>query len=345
MRPRVPWKEPAQSESIMSITTTATGKIAISGLTTIEEVKKVESTEQAIETEGLTRKFGDFMAVNGVNLRVPKGSVFGLLGINGAGKSTIIKMLMGHLQPTAGKVNILGRPLTDDPIEVRKRVGYVSENRYMYEWMTVAESIKFTKAFHPNWDDAKADSLLKRFGLPPNKRVKQLSRGNRARLCLTLALSYNPELIILDEPTSGLDPIVRRDFIENIVVEIGQEGKTVLFSSHIVEEVERVADYVAIVNEGKLLLSTSVDALKASVKRVRFSANGTRQDFSDLPSVLGVENLRHEQIITFKNFTDETMRMLTLRGIYNAEVLPLSLEDIFVYSVRAEREKSLLPKE
>jgi ABC-2 type transport system ATP-binding protein len=234
----------------------------------------------------------------------------------------------------------LGRSIDKDLIEIRKRVGYVSENRYLYEWMTVAESVKFTKGFHENWDDSKADALLKRFGLPLNKRVKQLSRGNRARLCLTLSLSFNPDLIILDEPTSGLDPIVRRDFIENIVVEIGQEGRTVLFSSHIVEEVERVADYVAIVNEGKLLLTASVDSLKETVKRVRFSANGKRPDFSDLPSVLGIENLRHEQIVTFKNFSEDTLRMLTLRGINNPEVLPLSLEDIFVYSVRAEREKT-----
>jgi len=324
----------------MSVVTTATGKVGITGLTSLEEVKSVNMTEQAIETVNLTRKFGDFTAVNSVSMQIPKGSVFGLLGINGAGKSTIIKMLLGHLRPTSGEVNILGRSLEKDLIEIRKKVGYVSENRYLYEWMTVAESVKFTKGFHENWDDAKAESLLKRFGLPLNKRVKQLSRGNRARLCLTLALSFNPELIILDEPTSGLDPIVRRDFIENIVVEIGQEGRTVLFSSHIVEEVERVADYVAIINEGKLLLSTSVDALKASVKRVRFSANGKRPDLSDMPSVLGIENLRHEQIVTFKNFTEETLRTLTLRGIYNPEVLPLSLEDIFVYSVRAEREKA-----
>src|SRR5581483_4747282 len=325
----------------MSIVGLQTGEASLNGLRTMKGVNIQNKAEMAIETQALTRQFGDFLAVNGVSLKVPKGSVFGLLGINGAGKSTIIKMLMGHLRPTSGQVTLLGRTLDKDLVEIRKRVGYVSENRYLYEWMTVAESVKFTKAFHENWDDAKAESLLKRFGLPMKKRIKQLSRGNRARLCLTLTLAYNPELIILDEPTSGLDPIVRRDFIENIVVEIGEECRTVLFSSHIVEEVERVADYVAIINEGKLLMTSSVDSLKASVKRVRFATNGTRPDLSEIPSILGIENLRHEQIVTFKNFTDETLRLLARKGITDPEILPLSLEDIFVYSVRAEREKAV----
>jgi ABC-2 type transport system ATP-binding protein len=293
----------------------------------------------AVETENLGRKFGAFEAVKNVSLRVPKGTVFGLLGVNGAGKSTIIKMLVGHLRPTSGRIRVLGRALEEDLVEIRRRVAYVSENRYLYEWMTVAESIGFTRAFHGNWDDRKAASLLKRFSLPPEKKVRQLSRGNRARLCLLLALSYNPELIILDEPTSGLDPIVRRDFIENIVAEISDEGKTVLFSSHIVEEVERVADYVGIINDGEMLLVNSVEEIKASYKRVRYATNGRRPEVAGVPGVLAVENGRREQVLTVRGFGDETLRALAERGVAGAEVLPVSLEDIFVNTVRAERER------
>ncbi|HST53922.1 MAG TPA: ABC transporter ATP-binding protein [Pyrinomonadaceae bacterium] len=293
----------------------------------------------AIESENLGRKFGTFEAVKGVDLFVPKGTVFGLLGVNGAGKSTIIKMIVGHLRPTSGKIRVLGRTLEEDLIEIRKRVAYVSENRYLYEWMTVAESIKFTRAFHDTWDDRKAADLLKRFSLPPGKKIKQLSRGNRARVCLLLALAYNPELIILDEPTSGLDPIVRRDFIENIVSEISDEGKTVLFSSHIVEEVERVADYVGIINEGEMLLVNSLEEIKASYKRVRYATNGRRPEVAGVPGVLAVENGRHEQVLTVHGFGDETMHALRERGVESAEVLPVSLEDIFVNTVRAERER------
>ena len=295
--------------------------------------------ELALETRNLWRKFGKFEAVKGVSLAVPKGTVFGLLGVNGAGKSTIIKMVMGHLRPTAGEIKVLGRALGEDLLDIRRRVAYVSENRYLYEWMTVEESMRFTRAFHETWDERKAAELLRRFSLPPEKKVRQLSRGNRARLCLLLALSFNPELIILDEPTSGLDPIVRRDFIENIVAEIAEEGKTVLFSSHIVEEVERVADYVGIINEGELLLVSTIDDIKASYKRVRYATNGTRPEVAGVPGVLAVENGRHEQVLTVRAWGAETLSALGERGVKNPEVLPISLEDIFVNTVRAERER------
>jgi ABC-2 type transport system ATP-binding protein len=295
--------------------------------------------DYAIETRGLGRMFGKFEAVKDVDLKVLKGTVYGLLGVNGAGKSTIIKMIVGHLRPTSGQIRVLGRALGEDLVEIRKRVAYVSENRYLYEWMTVAESIKFTRAFHDTWDDGKASDLLKRFSLPPGKKVRQLSRGNRARLCLLLALAYNPELIILDEPTSGLDPIVRRDFIENIVSEISEEGKTVLFSSHIVEEVERVADYVGIINEGELLMVSSIDEIKGSYKRVRYATNGTRPEVAGVPGVLAVENGRHEQVLTVRGWGDETLRALAERGVTSPDVLPISLEDIFVNTVRGERER------
>jgi ABC-2 type transport system ATP-binding protein len=295
--------------------------------------------DNAIETRDLGRKFGKFEAVKNVSLRVPKGTVFGLLGVNGAGKSTIIKMIMGHLRPTTGEIKVLGRTLGEDPLGIRRRVAYVSENRYLYEWMTVEESVRFTRAFHETWDDQKAADLLQRFSLPPEKKVRQLSRGNRARLCLLLALSFNPELIILDEPTSGLDPIVRRDFIENIVAEIAEEGKTVLFSSHIVEEVERVADYVGIINDGEILLVSTLDEIKANYKRVRYATNGTRPEIAGVPGVLAVENGRREQVLTVSTWGDETLRSLGECGVKNPEVLPISLEDIFVNTVRAERER------
>jgi len=295
--------------------------------------------DYAVETRELWRRFGKFEAVRGVDLRVLRGTVFGLLGVNGAGKSTIIKMIVGHLRPTSGEIKVLGRTLAEDPTEMRERVAYVSENRYLYEWMTVEESIRFTRAFHRAWDDQKAAELLKRFGLPGDKKVRQLSRGNRARLCLLLALSFNPELIILDEPTSGLDPIVRRDFIENIVAEISDEGKTVLFSSHIVDEVERVADCVGIINDGELLMTSSLEEIKASYKRVRYAANGARPELSGVPGVLAVENGRHEQVLTVRGWGDELLGALRERGVRDPELLPISLEDIFVNTVRAERER------
>src|SRR3989440_2579145 len=295
--------------------------------------------DYAVETEDLGRKFGTFEAVKGVDLLVPKGTVFGLLGVNGAGKSTIIKMVVGHLRPTSGRIRVLGRTLEEDLIEIRKRVAYVSENRYLYEWMTVAESVRFTRAFHDTWDDRKAAELLKRFSLPPGKKVRQLSRGNRARLCLLLALAYNPELIILDEPTSGLDPIVRRDFIENIVSEISEEGKTVLFSSHIVEEVERVADYVGIINEGEMLLVNSIEEIKASYKRVRYATNGARPEVAGRPRGVAVGEGRAQQGFALARLGGAAGGAPARRRGRKPRGLPISLEDIFVNTVRAERER------
>lgn len=291
----------------------------------------------AIEVENLTRHFDDLLAVSKVSLQIPRGSVFGLVGVNGAGKSTLIKMLMGHLKPSAGTIKILGRTLDQDFLEIRKRVGYVSENRYLYEWMTVAEKLRFARSFHDDWDDRKAVDLLARFGLPQNKKIRELSRGNRARVCLVTALAFNPELIILDEPTSGLDPIVRRDFLENIIWEIGQEGRTVLFSSHIVEEVERIADYVAIIDNGQILSVSTVEKLKGAFRRVRFSTNGSTLDLKGLPGLLAVSRGRHEQILTIQNFSEDSLRLLAEKGVLNPESIPMSLEEIFVDSVRARR--------
>ncbi len=182
-----------------------------------------------------------------------------------------------------------------------------------------------------------ADELLARFGLPKNKKIRELSRGNRARVCLVTALAFNPELIILDEPTSGLDPIVRRDFLENIIWEIGQEGRTVLFSSHIVEEVERIADYVAIIDNGQILSVSTVEKIKGAFRRIRFSTNGNTPDLKGLPGLLAVIRGRHEQILTIQNFSEDSLRLLAERGVQNPESIPMSLEEIFVDSVRARR--------
>ncbi len=288
----------------------------------------------AIETTRLCRDFGARRVIDQISLQVPRGSVFGLLGINGSGKTTTIQMLMGHLRPTEGDVRILGRGYPRDLMEIRKRVGYVSENRYLYDWMTVEETVEFAAAFHETWDAAKVNALLKRFELSTAMKVKHLSRGNRARLCLVVALGFNPELIILDEPTSGLDPIIRRDFIENIVAEIEHEGRTVLFSTHLVDEVERVADTVAILHEGQMKVCAPVDTLKNSIKRVRFTTNGRAFDPTPISGLIKSETVGSEQFLTLRDFSSDTLEMLRNAGASDPQVVPLSLEDVFVEAVR-----------
>ncbi|MBI3949959.1 MAG: ABC transporter ATP-binding protein [Acidobacteria bacterium] len=292
-------------------------------------------TDYVIETTDLCRDFARRRTITDMNLRVPRGTVYGLLGVNGSGKTTTIKLLMGHLRPTKGTVTVLGRSYKTDLVEIRKRIGYVSENRYLYDWMTVDETLRFAAAFHENWDWAKAGAMMERLELDPTMKVKHLSRGNRARLCLIVALAFNPELLILDEPTSGLDPIVRRDFIENVIMEIEREGRTVLFSSHLVEEIERVADWVGIIHNGRLKVGAPMDQVKASVKKVRFALNGQESDFSGIDGLLKVESLARERILTIKDLTSETLAQLRGCSLSEPEIIPLSLEDVFVESVRS----------
>ncbi len=293
-------------------------------------------TDYAIETANVCRDFGRRRVIHDVSLRVPRGVVYGLLGVNGSGKTTMIKLLMGHLRPTEGTIAVLGRSYPADLLAIRQRVGYVSENRYLYDWMTVEETLHFAAAFHERWDWKKARRLTDRLQLDPTMKVRHLSRGNRARLCLIVALAFDPELLILDEPTSGLDPVVRRDVLESVIVEIEQEGRTVLFSSHLVEEVERIADWVGILHQGRLKISAPLEEVKASMKKVRLVLNGREPDFGQLRGVLSVEKLASEYILTLGEVNDEVLARLRRWSAREPEIISPSLEDVFVESVRAE---------
>jgi len=218
----------------------------------------------AIAVEGLSKRFGRRVAVNGLTFEVPVGSVCGFLGRNGAGKTTAIRMLMNLLDPSAGRATLLGLDSRRDHTALMRRVGYVSESPVLYDWMKVAELVRFTAGFYAHWNHRRVDELIERFGIDRQQKVRHLSRGTRAQVALALALGGDPELLILDEPATGLDVMVRRDFLESIIQLIQQEGRTVLFSSHLLHEVERVADQVVIVDEGRLVRSGSLDDLKLS---------------------------------------------------------------------------------
>ncbi|HEX7081485.1 MAG TPA: ABC transporter ATP-binding protein [Gammaproteobacteria bacterium] len=225
-------------------------------------------TETIVEVRGLERRFGATRALADVSLAVPRGVVFGLVGANGAGKTTLIRHVMGLLRAEAGEVRVFGLDPVAHPTEVLARIGYLSEVSELPEWMRVAELIAFTRAFYPRWDDDYAEQLRQTFEVDASKRVKELSKGQRARLGLLLAVAHRPELLVLDEPSSGLDPLVRRDILRAIVKTIAEEGRTVLFSSHLLDEVERVADHVAIIDHGRIVANDALDALKGTYHRV-----------------------------------------------------------------------------
>jgi ABC-2 type transport system ATP-binding protein len=292
------------------------------------------SSNYAIEINGLTKRFRRQNAVDDLTMRVPVGSVFAFLGRNGAGKTTTIRILLDLLNRTSGDARMLGLDCVKGAMELRKRTGYVAEGQKMYDWMRIDEIIWFCKGFYSTWDDAFADGLKTRLELPGSKKVRELSKGMQAKLALLLAMAYRPELLILDEPTAGLDLIVRRDFIEGVIEVIQEEGRTVFFSSHIVHEVERVADWVGIVDAGKLIWCSTLDEAKARIKRLVLSFDGPVPPLTPISDdVLSTERNGRQAAVVLRDFSSETACKAQSLKPTDIRVDDLSLEDIFVAMV------------
>jgi ABC-2 type transport system ATP-binding protein len=203
-------------------------------------------------------------ALDSVSLSVTRGVVHGLVGANGAGKTTLIKHVLGLLRAQSGSVRVLGLDPVADPVAALSRIGYLSEENDLPGWMSVDELMRYSRAFYPDWDDAYAEELRRKFALDPTAKVGKLSKGQKARAGLLAALAYRPELLVLDEPSSGLDPIVRRDILGAVLRTIAEEGRTVLFSSHLLDEVEEVADDVTMIRDGRVALSAPLEAIRES---------------------------------------------------------------------------------
>lgn len=223
--------------------------------------------EVVVEVRNLSRHFGTKQALEDVTLGVLRGQVFGLVGENGAGKTTLIQHFLGAYQAQQGHVRVFGIDPVYDPTAVLSRIGYLSEDRDLPEWMRVGELMRYMQAFYPNWDEAYAERLRDEFGLPVTARVRTLSRGERAKAGLLVALAHRPDLLLLDEPSSGLDAIARQDILATVVRSVAEEGRTVVFSSHLLDEVERVADHVAMLHEGRLTLDSPMDEVKSTHRR------------------------------------------------------------------------------
>jgi ABC-2 type transport system ATP-binding protein len=201
--------------------------------------------------------------LNTVSLSLPRGAVYGLVGANGAGKTTLIKHILGLLRAESGTVRVFGLDPVAEPVAVLSRIGYLSEENDLPGWMRVDELIRYSRAFYKNWDDRYAEELRDAFALDPAAPIKTLSKGQRSRAGLLVALAYRPELLVLDEPSSGLDPIVRRDILGAVIRTIADEGRTVLFSSHLLDEVEQVADHVTMIRRGDIVMSAPLAEIKA----------------------------------------------------------------------------------
>jgi ABC-2 type transport system ATP-binding protein len=225
--------------------------------------------QKVVDVNDLSRSFGNKTALDGVSFNATAGQVYGLVGANGAGKTTLLKHLLGLLRATAGSVRVFGLDPVRDPVGVLGRVGYLSEEHELPEWMRIDELMRYTQAYHPTWDASYARELLKTFALDPAKKIKDLSKGMRTQAGLIAAVAHRPELLILDEPSSGLDAVVRRDILDAIVRAVADDGRTVIFSSHLLDEVERMSDYVTLIHQGRVTLSGVLDDVRGAYQRSR----------------------------------------------------------------------------
>jgi ABC-2 type transport system ATP-binding protein len=287
--------------------------------------------ENAIETKGLTKVFGQTLAVNSLDLAVPKGSVFGFLGVNGAGKTTTVRMIMGHLRPTSGEVYTLGADPWSHSESDRRRIAYVSENMDLPPWMTPERAICFNASFYPNWDSSLAERLLDEFELRGAGRYRSLSKGQKRSLCLLLALCQNAELFVLDEPTLGLDVVARHKFLDHILELVYDGRRTVFISSHLLSDLERVVDRVAIIREGHLRLTGELDALKDRVRKIYLPVTVDRDSLSKHFDLVRYESDEKGTIATVLDFDEGRFRALceAHRCGEGAKVYGFNLEDFF----------------
>jgi ABC-2 type transport system ATP-binding protein len=292
--------------------------------------------ETVIAIDGVTRRFGATVALDNVRLTVPRGVVFGLVGRNGAGKTTLIKHILGLLKAETGSVRVFGRDPVADPPGVLARVGYLSEENDLPGWMRVDELLRYTRAFYPGWDDAYAEELRRAFELDPAAKIKNLSKGQRARAGLLIALAYRPELLLLDEPSSGLDPIVRRDILGAIIRTIAEEGRTVLFSSHLLHEVERVSDHVAMIHRGRVMFSAGLEEIKDGHHCLTLRFEQGRSEPPALPGVLAWDGAGYEWTAVCGGRLGELQTAAAAAGARVVDKRVPSLDEIFMARVGAK---------
>jgi ABC-2 type transport system ATP-binding protein len=288
------------------------------------------SAPPIVELHRVTRRFGNKTALDDLSLTVPRGGVFGLIGGNGAGKTTLIKHVLGLLKAQSGTVQVFGLDPVQNPVGTLGRIGYLSEDRDLPNWMRVGELMRYTQAFFPNWDEAYAEELREAFDLDGNVKVKELSRGQRARAGLLVALAHRPELLILDEPSSGLDPVVRRDILGAIIRTIADEGRTVLFSSHLLDEVERVADRVAIIHQGRIALTAAMDEIKDTHRRMTLRFEHSLDRPPSLVGTLSFEGNGSEWTYICSGDSSQLRRAAEAIGATVVGDAALSLDEIFV---------------
>jgi ABC-2 type transport system ATP-binding protein len=300
-------------------------------------------TDLVIRSQNLTRYFGRKRAVDQVSLSVPRGSVFALLGRNGSGKTTLIRMLLGLLAPSRGTAEVLGCSSTALTAGVRGRIGYMTESHFVYGWMRVRECAAFQAACFPRWNTKVFDSVVDYFGLDAEAKAKNLSRGERAGLSLALMLAPEPELLIMDDPALGLDPVARRALVEAMLAVTADKERTILFSSHLLDDVERVADHVAILDRSVLRVHCSVDDFRERISRWILTFAGRPPALPKIRGLIHTSVVDQALHVTIANPDEKTEAELQSTGAATVSRISLSLDQAVIdYLSDRRRQTSLL---
>lgn len=291
----------------------------------------------AIVTRQLTKCYDGHRVVNGLNLSIPRGSVYGLLGRNGAGKSTTFKMLTGMVHPDFGQIELLGEDISKMAPERRERIAYIAENHPLYHWMTVKGAIGFARSFYRHWNQALVDQILAHFEISGRRWIGRMSNGQRAQVSLAIALAPDPELLILDDPTLGLDTVVRRDFLESMIQIIHRTGRTILMTSHILNDVDRVADRIGIMVNGVLRVDCPTEHFKDSIRRVIVDFDRTPPAIGSIPGLVSSRTLRNQLELIIVGYGDEHRKVIESLSPRSMDVIELNLEDAFIEYTRGPR--------
>ena len=299
-------------------------------------------TDIVLETKGLTKYFSKKAALENFDLQIPRGCICGFVGRNGAGKTTAIKLLLGFLSPTSGSSSVLGCDSMSLTPEIRQRIGYVTEGHRLFRWMTISQLEKFQRPFFgEKWDKKFFSEMIEYFELSRKQKIKHLSNGQRAQVSLALALAPHPELLIMDDPTLGLDPAIRRQFLQGIIRLIMQQGRSVLFSSHILSDVERVSSRIVVIDKGRLKAHCSIDKFRESVKKAKLSFTGSIPENIDVEGLLNYRVFGNElEIILVETPDEKIAQWAKAAGAENFEIVPMNLEDQFIeFTEPKKREK------
>lgn len=286
--------------------------------------------ETVVEINNLTRRFRRTTALDKVSLSIPRGGVFCLVGENGAGKTTLIKHVLGLMRAQCGTVRVFGEDPVKHPAKVLGKIGALSEDRDLPEWMTVHELMRYTRSFYPGWDPDYADHLRDVFELDPKARLGTLSQGQLAKAGLLVAIAHRPEFLVLDEPSSGLDPNIRRNILESIVLTAAEEDRTVLFSSHLLDEVERVADHVAMIHLGNVVLNASMMDITETHHHVVLRASNGRRKAPVLPGTLACQGNGPEWTVLSDAPLADVETAAAQMGCHLVESRSATLEEIFM---------------